>query len=385
MSRKPDTTSNLDSPFAELGLAEPLLKALYFENYRVPTPVQSKAIPVLLDGRDLLGCAQTGTGKTAAFALPILQRLSDHPRKPSTRGPRALVLAPTRELAAQILESFQVYGRFLKLRAGVVFGGVGMGPQVQMLRRGTDVLVATPGRLLDLIRQDEVPFDALEIFVLDEADRMLDMGFLPDVKRIINYLPPRRQSGFFSATLSEPIVQLAKTLLHQPTRVTITPPATTVSKIEQSLLYVERGDRPDVLRDLLRTWNDSKIMVFARTKRGADNIAKRLRKSGCNAQVIHGGKSQSAREQVLRGFRSGKYSVMIATDLAARGIDVDLITHVINYELPDEPESYVHRIGRTGRAGASGMAVSFYCNEESDRLRAIQKNDWETNPCYPNQ
>ncbi len=356
-----------------MNLAEPLLKALTAEKYSVPTPIQAAAIPHLLAGRDLLGCAQTGTGKTAAFALPILQRL-DEKRAPATPGaPRVLVLAPTRELAAQIDESFRVYGRNLRFRQTVVYGGVGQNPQVQAMRRGVHILVATPGRLLDLMNQGHIRLDKLEVFVLDEADRMLDMGFLPDLERIIAKLPKQRHSLFFSATMPPSIASLANNLLRDPVKVEITPPATTVELIQQHVHFVSTKDKRALLGHLLDANQHDRVLVFTRTKHGADKVAKQLTQGGHTAAAIHGNKSQSNRQKTLLEFRKGRLRVLVATDLAARGIDIDGVSHVINYDLPHEPESYVHRIGRTGRAGATGIAVSFCDATERDSLRAIER------------
>lgn len=359
--------------FEELGLAETLLRAVAAQGYPSPTPIQSAAIPPILAGHDLLGCAQTGTGKTAAFALPILHRL-DHSRRPAVPGaPRVLVVCPTRELAAQIGCSFQTYGQHVKFRQGVIFGGVGQNPQVRALARGVHVLIATPGRLLDLMNQRHVRLNGLDTFVLDEADRMLDLGFLPDLKRIIACLPPARQSLFFSATLPERILELSRQLLRDPVRVAVTPSATTVELIDQRVLFVQQTDKRALLGDLLQGPAAGRVLVFTRTKRRADQVARQLSRSGIQADALHGDKSQTARERLLLGFRTGRMRVLVATDLASRGIDVDGITHVINYDLPHEPESYVHRIGRTGRAGAAGTALSFCDSSERGCLQAIEK------------
>lgn len=359
--------------FEELGLAETLLRAVAAQGYPSPTQIQSAAIPSILAGRDLLGCAQTGTGKTAAFALPILHRLDDS-RRPAVPGaPRVLVLCPTRELAAQIGCSFQTYGQQVKFRQGVIFGGVGQNPQVRALARGVHVLIATPGRLLDLMNQRHVRLNGLDTFVLDEADRMLDLGFLPDLKRIIACLPPARQSLFFSATLPERILELSRQLLRDPVRVAVTPSATTVELIDQRVLFVQQTDKRALLGDLLQGPAAGRVLVFTRTKRRADQVARQLSRSGIQADALHGDKSQTARERLLLGFRTGRMRVLVATDLASRGIDVDGITHVINYDLPHEPESYVHRIGRTGRAGAAGTALSFCDSSERGCLQAIEK------------
>ena len=359
--------------FVELGLSEPLLRAVVSEGYHTPTPIQSQAIGHIIAGRDLLGCAQTGTGKTAAFALPILQRIDTLRRPAVTRSPRVLVLSPTRELAAQIGQSFATYGRHLHFRQTVVFGGVGQNPQVRALAHGVHILIATPGRLLDLMQQGHVRLDQLEVFVLDEADRMLDMGFLPDLKKIIARLPRKRQSLFFSATMPSNISDLAHSLLRDPVRVSVTPPATTVERIEQRVLFVDRGNKKALLHRLLSPGKYERALIFTRTKHGADKVAHELNREGVTADAIHGNKSQSARQRTLSRFRQGTLRVLVATDLASRGIDVDGISHVINYDLPMEPEAYVHRIGRTGRAGADGIALSFCDSSERSNLRAIEK------------
>jgi len=359
--------------FQDLQLIEPIQRALAAEKYLHPTPIQAQAIPHLLAGRDLLGCAQTGTGKTAAFALPILQRLDQDRRAAVSRSPRVLVLSPTRELAAQIGDSFRTYGRNLQIRHSVIFGGVGQSPQVQALNRGVHILVATPGRLLDLMGQGFVRLDKLEVFVLDEADRMFDMGFLPDLKRIVATLPKKRQSLFFSATMPGTIGQLANTLLTDPVKVTITPPASTVDLIEERVMFVSQGDKRALLHSIVERAEVDRCLVFTRTKHGADKVAKQLCQSGHSADAIHGNKSQSARERALHQFKIGKVRVLVATDVAARGIDVDGISHVINFDLPHEPDSYVHRIGRTGRAGATGIALSFCDVSERRLLRDIER------------
>ena len=361
------------STFADFQFIEPIQRALQAEHYETPTPIQVQAIPPLMEGRDLLGCAQTGTGKTAAFALPILHRLDKDRRPALALAPRVLVVCPTRELASQICASFATYGQFLRFRQATVFGGVGQGPQVRALQRGVHILVATPGRLLDLMQQGHVRLDRLDTFVLDEADRMLDMGFLPDVKRIISRLPRERQSIFLSATMPQEVAALADSLLRSPAKVMVTPSASPVEQIEQRVLYVERNNKRDLLHDLVSSADAQRVLVFTRTKRGADNVAGQLTKSGIRTDAIHGGKSQSFRERALLTFRSGRARVLVATDVAARGIDIDAITHVINYDMPHEPESYVHRIGRTGRAGASGTALSLCDASERGSLRAIEK------------
>ncbi|HEX9463434.1 MAG TPA: DEAD/DEAH box helicase [Alphaproteobacteria bacterium] len=356
-----------------MGLIEPILRAVSAENYTTPTPIQAKSIPHLLQGRDLLGCAQTGTGKTAAFALPILQRLSEQRRQAAPRTMRALVLTPTRELASQIDDSFRTYGRHLGMRHAVIFGGVGQRDQVQALHRGLDILVATPGRLLDLMNQGHAKLNGIEVFVLDEADRMLDMGFIHDVKRIIAAIPKQRQTLLFSATMPPDIARLADGILADPVRVAVTPVATTAERIEQWLLHVERRDKPALLATVLKDPSISRALVFSRTKHGANKLILKLAKDGIRADAIHGNKSQNARERALQDFKAGRIRVLVATDIAARGIDIDGITHVINYDLPNVPETYVHRIGRTARAGASGIAISFCDHEERAYLRDIEK------------
>ncbi len=357
--------------FEELKLIDPLLRAVHAEGYTEPTPIQAQAIPHVLEGKDLLGCAQTGTGKTAAFALPILQRLAAVPRH--DRAIRVLVLAPTRELATQIGESFRVYGSNTGLKQTVIFGGVGQNPQVDAVRRGVDILVATPGRLLDLMGQGFVKLDRIEVLVLDEADRMLDMGFIHDVRRIINAVPRKRQTLLFSATMPPEIQQLANNILINPVSVAVTPVASTVEMIQQSVYFVEKQDKAALLEDLLRDKIVKRVLVFTRTKHGANKVVKQLANARIIAEAIHGNKSQTARERALANFKSGATRVLVATDIAARGIDVENITHVINYDLPNEPETYVHRIGRTARAGASGFAWSFCDTEEREYLRDIER------------
>jgi ATP-dependent RNA helicase RhlE len=364
---------NLTTSFSELGLVEPLQRAVRDEGYTTPTPIQAQAIPHLLQGRDLLGCARTGTGKTAAFALPILQRLAHSNTKPASRTTRTLVLTPTRELAAQVAQSFSTYGRGLKLTVAVIYGGVGQGPQVRAMSRGVDVLVATPGRLVDLMGQGHVKLDRVEVFVLDEADQMLDLGFLPDVRRILGATPKRRQTLLFSATMPPVIAKLAESVLHDPIKVFVTPAATTVEAVEQRVHFVSRGGKPAMLAKMLSQPEVERALVFTRTKRGADRVARGLTHDGIAASAIHGNKSQGQRERTLLGFRNGRTRVLVATDIAARGIDIDGITHVVNYELPNVPESYVHRIGRTARAGASGIAISLCAAEEREFLRDIEK------------
>lgn len=359
--------------FEQLDLISPLQRALADENYEIPTPIQSQTIPAALMRRDVLGCAQTGTGKTAAFALPILNRLGKQNRKAKPNRPLVLVLAPTRELAIQIGDSFSTYGKHLRLRQALVYGGVGQGNQVRALDRGAHILVATPGRLLDLMNQGYIKLDQLEVFVLDEADRMLDMGFLPDLKRIIKELPKKRQSLFFSATMPEKIVELSQRLLRDPVSVNVTPKRTSVELIEQRVLFVERAGKKDLLRKMLSGVEVDRAIVFTKTKRGANSVAEKLLKNGIKAAAIHGNKSQGARQRALDAFRRKFVKVLVATDVAARGIDIDGVTHVINYDIPVEPESYVHRIGRTGRAGAEGIALSFCSGSERSELRAIEK------------
>jgi ATP-dependent RNA helicase RhlE len=358
--------------FSSLGLSEPVLRAVAAEGYETPTRIQEEAIGPVLAGRDLLGGAKTGTGKTAAFALPMIDRLRTGPRARPGQ-PRALVLTPTRELALQVYESFAAYGRHTPLRFAVVFGGVGQQPQEKALRSGVDVLVATPGRLLDLAQQGHVGFDAIEIFVLDEADRMLDLGFLPDVKRVIVRLPRVRQTLFFSATLVPKILQLANELTRDAVRVEVDPPATTVDKIDERVVFVEGADKTRELVSILYGAEMRRTLVFTRTKHRADRLTKALVREGIGAAAIHGNKSQGARQAALGKFKSGDLEVLVATDIAARGIDVDGVSHVINFDLPNEPESYVHRIGRTARAGASGVAISLCSREELEYLRLIEK------------
>lgn len=357
--------------FDDLKLIDPLLRSVRGEGYTRPTPIQVQAIPHVLAGKDLLGCAQTGTGKTAAFALPILQRLAAG--APKTRAIRVLVLAPTRELATQIGESFATYGKYLPFRQVTIFGGVGQNPQVDALKRGADILVATPGRLLDLMQQGYIRFDRLEILVLDEADRMLDMGFIHDVKRVIAALPKQRQTLLFSATMPQDIQDLANNILIDPVYVEVTPQATTVEKIQQGVYFVEKNDKRALLEHLLRDKTFKRTLVFTRTKHRANQLVKHLAQASIHAEAIHGNKSQSAREKALANFKSGATRVLVATDIAARGIDVEDITHVINFDLPNESESYVHRIGRTARAGASGVAFSFCDEEERDYLVDIER------------
>ncbi|WP_394839313.1 DEAD/DEAH box helicase [Pendulispora rubella] len=364
------------SAFAPLGLSTPLLRAVLDEKYASPSPVQAEVIPHALSGRDVLACAQTGTGKTAAFVLPILQQLAAQPppsHPPARRPIRALVLTPTRELAAQIAERVSVYGRYLKLRHGVVYGGVNPNRQELALRTQPDVLVATPGRLLDFIRQGVVRLDGVTHFVLDEADRMLDMGFLPDVRRVFAELPPTKQVLFFSATMPPAIEALTRTMLRNPARVAITPKVTTAERVDQSVMFVDRADKRKVLESVLREADVERAVVFTRTKHGASRLSAQLDRAGIAAAAIHGDKTQSARERALDSFRTGQTRVLVATDVFARGIDIDGISHVINFDLPNVAESYVHRIGRTGRAGASGRAISFCDREERPLLTDIER------------
>ena len=360
--------------FSDLGLIEPLLRALTAEGYATPTPIQAQAIPHLLRGGDVLGIAQTGTGKTAAFALPILQRLTQSNRKLMPKSPRAVILTPTRELALQILEGFTNYGKHLPLKRAIMHGGVSERPQIDAVRNGTDVLVATPGRLLDLLNQRQVHLNQVEIFVLDEADRMLDMGFIRDVRQIASKVPTQRQTLLFSATMPNEIMDLAKSLLRDYQRIEVTPPSTTVERIAQHVMFVSRDDKRKLLNDILQAKSVTRALVFTRTKHGANRVAEHLAKAGIKADAIHGNKSQGARQRSLSAFKAGSVRVLVATDIAARGIDVDGVSHVINFELPMEPESYVHRIGRTARAGAEGIAVSFCDAEEVGQLRAIERS-----------
>jgi ATP-dependent RNA helicase RhlE len=362
-----------DKTFAELGVAQPLLQALEAEDYHTPTPIQARAIPALLAGKDMLGIAQTGTGKTAAFALPLLQQLAADRRGAGPRRARVLVLAPTRELAIQIHDSFRTYGRHLGLRHTVVFGGVGQQPQVKAMAKGVDTLVATPGRLLDLMQQGHIMLDRVAYLVLDEADRMLDMGFIRDVRRIVAALPKERQSLLFSATMPAEVERLAADMLRQPVRVEVTPNVVTVDRVEQRVLFVDTRDKRAALARLLRDPALSRVLVFTRTKHGGNRVSADLDKAGIAAAAIHGNKSQQARQRALEDFRAGDARVLVATDIAARGIDVDGVSHVINYELPHEPESYVHRIGRTARAGAAGVALSLCDASERGQLRAIER------------
>ncbi|WP_439573622.1 DEAD/DEAH box helicase [Phreatobacter sp.] len=361
------------SSFSALGLAEPLLRSLADAGYSTPTPIQAKAIPHLLDDHDLVGIAQTGTGKTAAFALPILQHLAEDLERTPSKCVRALILAPTRELALQIFDSVQKLSAHMKLRNAVIFGGVGQNPQVQALARGVDVLVATPGRLLDLMGQGAVRLDRVTHLVLDEADRMLDMGFIHDVKRIVGKLPEQRQSLLFSATMPKEVAKLARDMLWEPMRVEVTPEIVTVEAIEQHVFHVQAPQKRALLEQLLKDPKLSRVVVFTRTKHGANRLAGQLAKAGVSADAIHGNKSQNARQKALASFKAGDCRVLVATDLFARGIDVAEVTHVVNFELPNEPESYVHRIGRTGRAGRTGIAYAFCDPSERSQLAAIER------------
>lgn len=359
--------------FSDLPLIAPLQFSLKEAGYETPTPIQVAAIPIILEGHDLLGIAQTGTGKTAAFALPILQNLSRYQHRPEPKCPRTLILTPTRELAIQIHENLVAYGKHLKLKYAVIYGGVGQGSQVRALQGGVDVLVATPGRLMDLFQQKFLRLDKVDIFVLDEADRMLDMGFMQDIKRIVPLLPQRRHNLFFSATMPPEIQKLAETILVRPRKVEVTPVSSTAEKVDQKVMYVEKKDKLELLIHLLQDNDLYKVLVFAAMKHGANRVVDRLVKAGISAAAIHGDKSQNARQRALEEFRNGDVRVLVATDIAARGIDIDGITHVINIEMPHIPENYVHRIGRTARAGASGKAISFCTMEEKSFMFAIEK------------
>jgi ATP-dependent RNA helicase RhlE len=364
---------NVTTTFNDLGVAEPLQRALNAEGYTHPTPIQQQAIPVLLEGRDLLGLAQTGTGKTAAFALPLLQRLSTGHEQRKAKSMRGLILAPTRELVIQISESLRTYGRNLHLKHFSIVGGVSQGPQVKAMAGGVDILVATPGRLLDLVNQGHVRLDGVQILILDEADRMLDMGFIRDIRKIVDRVPKQRHSMLFSATMPKEIEHLAASLLNDPVRIDIVPQKRTAEKIEQSVYYVPSNDKRALLIQLLRDPAMERVLVFTRTKHVANRVSEHLENAGVPSDAIHGNKSQNARQRALEQFRSGQVRVLVATDIAARGIDIDNVTHVINFELPNEPESYVHRIGRTARAGTSGIAISFCDASENAFLRQIER------------
>ncbi|MGB5980600.1 MAG: DEAD/DEAH box helicase [Nonlabens sp.] len=359
--------------FKELGLVEPILRALQDQGYDRPTPIQAQSIPVLLEGKDLLGCAQTGTGKTAAFSIPIIQDLYQQPLQKGKRKIKTLVVTPTRELAIQIGENFTEYTKYTKIKNTVIFGGVKQTSQVYALHQGVDVLVATPGRLLDLIGQGFISLQNIKHFVLDEADQMLDMGFIHDIKKLLKLLPQKRQSLFFSATMPDAIVKLSKEILGDPARVTIAPEKTTAEKVEQQVYHVNKKNKTKLLISLLENELDDATLVFSRTKHGANKIVKDLEKAGIKSAAIHGNKSQAARQRALQSFKDGNLKALIATDIAARGIDIDELSYVVNYDLPNVPESYVHRIGRTGRAGASGLAVSFCMLEERPFLKDIEK------------
>ncbi|HEY2051700.1 MAG TPA: DEAD/DEAH box helicase [Caulobacteraceae bacterium] len=368
--------------FKDLGLARPLLAALAHEGYVTPTPIQAMAIPPLLAGQDLLGIAQTGSGKTAAFALPILHRLAADRKAAPRRGCRALVLSPTRELATQIADSFRTYGSGMGLTVAVVFGGVKYGPQVRALAGGIDILVATPGRLIDHMQEKVADLSAVETFVLDEADQMLDMGFLQPIKRIASALPKTRQTLFFSATMPTEIAKLAEAFLRNPTRVQATPVSTPVERIDQSVIFVEGARKSPLLAELFADSAMSRSLIFTRTKRGADKVAKYLELTGIEAAAIHGDKTQGQRERALAAFKAGEVRALVATDIAARGIDVDAVSHVVNYDLPYVPEAYVHRIGRTARAGADGIAISLVADDERPLLKDIQKLTRQTIPSF---
>jgi len=359
--------------FESLNIIEPILKSLKEEGYTIPTPIQVQAIPIILQGTDLIGCAQTGTGKTAAFAVPILQLLSRNKSFDRKKKIRSLIVTPTRELAIQIEESFKAYGRHTGLTCTVVFGGVNQHPQTNALRNGVDILVATPGRLLDLMNQGFISLKAIEIFVLDEADRMLDMGFIHDVKKIIAALPQKRQSLFFSATMPPEIVRLAGSIVYKPVKVEVTPSASTVDIVNQFVYFIDRGNKNSLLLELLKDEKIKTALVFTRTKYGADKVVRVLKKKNISAEAIHGNKAQNARQKALSGFKAQTTRVLVATDIAARGIDVDDLEYVINFEIPNISETYVHRIGRTGRAGANGTAISFCDAEEKEYLKDIEK------------
>ena len=386
MSRTRDCASHVRVPavspierypltsFHDLGLAEPILRALSEEQYQTPTPIQAQTIPLAVQGRDVIGIAQTGTGKTAAFALPILHHLHARRQRPERKSCRVLVLSPTRELSGQIADSFRTYGRHIRpLAIELAIGGVPINRQIRAMTRGADVLVATPGRLLDLVNQHALRLSEIEVLVLDEADRMLDMGFIHDIRRIVAMLPRQRQTLFFSATMPQEITRLADQMLRNPARVAVTPQATTVERIAQRVILTDKASKQALLAELLKSEPVERVLVFTRTKHGADKVVRGLQKAGHAVEAIHGNKSQNQREHVLAAFRSGKLRTLIATDIAARGIDVDGVSHVFNYDLPNVPESYVHRIGRTARAGANGVAISFCDHEETPYLRDIER------------
>ncbi len=360
--------------FNDFGLVEPILRALAEEKYVTPTPIQAQTIPLAMQARDVIGIAQTGTGKTAAFALPILNHLHTKRLRPEKKACRVLVLSPTRELSGQISDSFRAYGRHIRpLAIALAIGGVPINKQIRSLAHGVEVLVATPGRLLDLVNQRALRLDQVEVLVLDEADRMLDMGFIHDIKRIVAMLRKERQTLFFSATMPQEITKLADAMLRDPARVAVTPQASTVDRVEQRVILIDKSAKPNLLVEVLKTETTDRVLVFTRTKHGADKVVRALQKSGFGAEAIHGNKSQNQRERVLADFRVGKLRILIATDIAARGIDVDGVSHVVNYDLPNIPESYVHRIGRTARAGADGIAISFCDHEEAPFLRDIER------------
>ena len=360
--------------FNDFGLVEPIIRALAEEKYLTPTPIQDQTIPLAMQGRDVIGIAQTGTGKTAAFALPIINHLTTKRLRPEKKACRVLVLSPTRELSGQIADSFRAYGRHTRpLAIALAIGGVPINRQVRSLAHGVEVLVATPGRLLDLVNQRALRLDQVEVLVLDEADRMLDMGFIHDIKRIVAMLRKERQTLFFSATMPQEITRLADAMLRDPARVAVTPQASTVDRVEQRVILTDKSAKPNLLVEVLKTETTDRVLVFTRTKHGADKVVRALQKSGFGAEAIHGNKSQNQRERVLADFRNGKLRILIATDIAARGIDVDGVSHVVNYDLPNIPESYVHRIGRTARAGADGIAISFCDHEEAPFLRDIER------------
>ena len=359
--------------FQEFGLADPITRALKEENYTTPTPIQAQTIPIAITGKDVIGIAQTGTGKTASFALPILHRLLEHRVKPAPKTCRVLVLSPTRELSGQILDSFNAYGRHMNLSSALAIGGVPMGRQVRSLMQGVDVLVATPGRLLDLVQGNALKLNMVEFLVLDEADRMLDMGFINDIRKVVAKLPIKRQTLFFSATMPKDIADLAEHMLKDPARVAVTPVSSTVERIAQKILLVDHSAKPSILANILKTETVDRALVFTRTKHGADKVVKGLERAGIAAAAIHGNKSQNHRERTLAQFRTGEIRTLVATDIAARGIDVDGITHVVNFDLPNIPETYVHRIGRTARAGREGIAISLCAGEEMAYLRDIEK------------
>ncbi len=359
--------------FAELGLAEPIVRALTEEQHITPTPIQAQAIPSVLAGKDLIGIAQTGTGKTAAFALPILDHLSRNPKRVEPKSVRVLVLSPTRELSGQILDNFDKFGRHIRLSTTLAIGGVPMGRQIRALQRGVDVLVATPGRLMDLVENNAVRLDAVEVFVLDEADQMLDMGFVHAIRAVIRRLPAKRHNLFFSATMPGAIAELAGSMLRNPVTVAVTPVAKTADRVDQRVILVEKGNKPQLLAEILKAEEIDRALVFTRTKHGADKVVQALARAGVAAEAIHGNKSQNQRDRVLAAFREGTIRTLVATDIAARGIDVTGISHVVNFDLPNVPESYVHRIGRTARAGREGIAISFCDGEERAYLRSIEK------------